>query len=122
MIRKLFKWIFKAELQQLETQIQKAKDTTVNYESMEKRIKNVLSNIDVSVDVHEYHKYSSSWAVISLQGQKTDYIKFVDLGDRDIRYISEFLRKFERDANIKVDASPHASKFLRIDKIDKFNY
>jgi hypothetical protein len=115
MIRKLFKWIFKSELQQLEIQIQKAKDVTINCESQEVRIKRILQNVDVSMDVHEY-KYSPSWAVISIQGQKTDYIKFIDLGDSDIREIAKFLRQFEKNVNIKVDASPVASEFLRIKK------
>ncbi len=115
--RKFFKWVFKAELNQLEIQIQKTNDATANYESQEKRIKNVLQNvlknIDVSVDVHEH---SPSWAVVSLQGQKTDYIKFIDLGNSEIRHIAEFLRRYERDANtnIKIDASPNISQFLRI--------
>ncbi|PKQ69373.1 hypothetical protein BZG01_00095 [Labilibaculum manganireducens] len=120
MLRKLFKWIFKDELQQLEAQIKIAKEAVLNYESQEKRIKNVLQNIDVSVDVHEYHKYSPSWACISLQGVKSDYIKFIDLKDADIHHISSFLRRYERDLNIKVDASPHASGFLRIQGCNHF--
>ena len=106
-------WVFKNELLELQTQISKAKDATLNYEAQEKRIKNILQNIDVSVDVHEY-KYSPSWAVVSLQGQKTDYIKFIDLRDSDLREIGSFLRRYEREANIKIDASPNASCFLRV--------
>jgi hypothetical protein len=64
-------------------------------------LKNLLEGIDVSVDVHEYEKYSPSWAVISLQGQKSDYIKFVNLKDSDIRDISYFLRRYERNHDIK---------------------
>jgi hypothetical protein len=79
-------------------------------------LKNLLEGIDVSVDVHEYEKYSPSWAVISLQGQKSDYIKFVNLKDSDIRDISYFLRRYERNHDIKIDAAPHTSKFLRIRK------
>ncbi len=114
MLKKIFKWIFKAELQQLETEVRKAKEAVLNCEAMDKRIRSLLSNIDVSVDVHESRTYSRSWAVISLQGQKADYIKFFDLGDNDIREIQKFLRMFERDINIKIDATPQVSGFLRI--------
>ena len=61
-----------------------------------------MGNIDVSVDVH--HR-SGSWAVVSLQGTKTDYIKFIDLGNRDMMEIARFLRQYDR-ANVKLDASP----------------
>jgi type I site-specific restriction-modification system R (restriction) subunit len=120
MIRKFFKWIFKNELQQLQAQINRTKEATSSYEAQEKIIKNILQNIDVSVDVHEYCRHSNSWAVISLQGQKTDYIKFVDLGNSNIREIGLFLRGFERHANIKVDASPHTTGFLRISRNKTF--
>ena len=119
MIRKFFKWIFKSELQELNSQIQKTKEATATLESYQKSLKNVLQNIDISVDVHEYHRYSKSWAVISLQGQKSDYLKFIDLGDADIRHIQQFLRQFERNANIKIDASPNASLFLRVARHDR---
>jgi hypothetical protein len=115
MIRKFFKWIFKSELQKLNLQIQKTKEATLIFESYQKSLKNVLQNIDVSVDVHEYHRYSKSWAVISLQGSKTNYLKFIDLGDAEIRHIQQFLRQFENNINIKIDASPNTSKFLKID-------
>jgi hypothetical protein len=108
MIRKLFQWIFKKELIELEKATKKCNDAFINYQIQEKRIKNLLGNIDVSVDVHHY---SPSWACISIQGQKMDYIKFIELGDADLREISNFLRRFDRG---KVDASPHESKYLRI--------
>ena len=116
MIRKLFKWIFKAELQELNSQIQRTKEATAKYEYYQKALENVLKNIDVSIDVHEYHRRSNSWAVISVQGRKTDYIKFVDLKDSDAKEIQMFMRQFERNANIKIDASPNASEFLRISR------
>lgn len=119
MIRNFFKWIFKSELQELNLQIQKTKEATAIFESYQKSLKNVLQNIDVSVDVHEYHRYSKNWAVISLQGSKTDFLKFIDLGDADIRHIQQFLRQFERNANIKIDASPNASKFLMVSRHDR---
>lgn len=119
-MKKLFKWIFKSELKQLNALIQQTKDLIINYESQEKRIKNILQGIDVSVDVHDYCKYSPSWAIISLQGNKTDYIKFINLGDSDIKQIAKFLRVYEKNnINVKIDASPHASQFLKINKYNK---
>ncbi len=115
MVRKLFNWIFKVELNKLKSEIVKAENLITTLDKQRKVFDNVLSNIDVSVDIHEYdHRYSPSWAVISLQGQKTDYIKFIALGQSDINEIANFLRQFERNTNIKVDASPHATRFLRI--------
>lgn len=121
MIKKLFKWIFKIELVDLQEHVQKLKDTTAEYkiqskklkaasdeyEKLSKKIKNLLGNIDISVDVHQY---SPSWAVVSIQGEKSDYIKFVDLGKAEIREIQKFLEKFDR---AKVDASPHITPYLR---------
>ncbi len=121
LIKKLFNWIFKAELENLKTELEKANNICRSLNEHKRIFDNVLSGIDVSVDVHEYdHKYSPSWAVISLQGQKSDYIKFINLGDRSIRDIAEFLRRYERDSNIKIDATPFASDFLRISKNKKF--
>jgi hypothetical protein len=114
MIRNIFKWIFKDELISLNREIKKAETISRKLNEQKTIIDAFLKNVDVSVDVHEY-KYSPSWAVISIQGQKTDFIKFVDLGQSEIHEISRFLRNFERsNFNTKVDASPSASNFLRI--------
>ena len=121
MIRKFFKWVFKSELETLNVQIQKANDAAKTCDSYTTHIKNILSNIDVSVDVHEYdHRYSPSWAVISLQGHNTDYIKFVDLGERNIQEISSFLHQYERARSIKIDASPHTSQFMRVPRSKRY--
>lgn len=121
MIRNLLKWVFKSELEELNKKIEQANNAAKTCDSYSTHIKNILSNIDISVDVHEYdHKYSPSWAVISLQGQKTDYIKFMNLGDRDINEIAKILRQFERSGNIKIDAAPNTSRFLKVNK--DYNY
>jgi hypothetical protein len=105
LLRIFFCWLFAEELKKLDR-------TVKSYETEEKRIRNLLGNIDVSVD---FHRYSRSWAVISIQGQKTDYIKFVDLGESEIRAIQNFLRNFDRS---KVDCSPMESKFFKIPGIN----
>lgn len=73
----------------------------------EKKLENILGNIDVSVDVHQY---SPSWAVVSIQGEKSDYIKFIDLGEAQIKEISQFLKRYERE---KIDAIPPVYNYIK---------
>ena len=109
LLRKLFFWLFKEDFERmnklewdLKGLIHRQKSATQEAEIHAIRIKQLMGNIDVSVDVH--HR-SGSWAVVSLQGGKTDYIKFIDLGNRDIMTIAHFLRQYDRK-NVKIDASP----------------
>lgn len=109
LLRKLFLYLFKEDFKRmkalerdLEGLIHRQKCATSLAEVHAARIKQLMGNIDVSVDVH--HR-SGSWAVVSLQGGKTDYIKFIDLGSRDMMDIAHFLRQYDR-ANVKIDASP----------------
>lgn len=108
-LRKLFFWLFKEDFERmnklesdLKGLIYRQKSATQEAEVHAARIRQLMGNIDVSVDVH--HR-SGSWAVVSLQGGKTDYIKFIDLGNRDMMDIAHFLRQYDR-ANVKIDASP----------------
>lgn len=113
-LKKLFNWIFEEELSKLKKETEDTYQKSLIAEDMLKKAKqkakdinNLLGNLDVSVDVHQY---SSSWAVISLQGQKTDYIKFINLGESQIREIARFLSHFDRS---KIDANPLQTKMLR---------
>lgn len=125
MIRSLFKLLFKSEfneLQDLKAKVNNLENQHSRFESEADRLNKISNQIsriidlsDVSVDVHEYYR-ANSWAVISIQGESTDYIKFIDLRNQDVREIGSFLRKFERRTNIKIDASPMASKFLKIER------
>lgn len=93
----LFEWALKEELAEMrETQ---------------RNIKAILGNMDVSVDVQHH---APSWAVISIQGEKRDYIKFVNLGDRDLFDIRNYMRQFEHK---KVDCSPYDRSFFFEDKL-----
>lgn len=82
----------------------------LNSESL-RDINSFINHIDVSVDIHQT-EYSRSWACISIQGEKQDYVKFMDLGNRDAREIAEFLRRFERARNWKIDANPEVRDFI----------
>lgn len=97
-IKSIFKWIFREELSSLQNKLDQ-------YEQKTKELKALLGNTDISIDVDPY---SSSWAVISIQGGSTDFIRFIDLGSREMRDIQSFLRQFEKH-NIKIDA-PHGMK------------
>lgn len=115
LLRKLFLYLFKEDFQRMKALerdlkglIHRQKCATSLAEIRAERIRKLLGNIDVSVDVHHH---SGSWAVVSLQGGKTDYIKFVDLDQRNIREISAFLRQFDRQ-NVKIDANPFDRKML----------
>lgn len=121
MIRNFFNWIFSKELNEMKAQTKIAAEIAIALMKQKIEFDDVLAGIDVSVDVHEYdNKYSPSWAVISLQGQKTDYIKFVNLGTRNIQEISSFLHQYERRNNLKIDASPNTSQFLRVTRSERF--
>lgn len=107
--RKFFLWLFKEQFQEVEKRckdldnaIHKQEYAALEAKIHSERIHKLIGNIDVSVDVNPY---SGSWAIISLQGGKTDYIKFVSLDDWDLVEIAKFLRQYDR-TNVKVDASP----------------
>lgn len=115
LLRKLFLYLFKEDFQRMEALerdlkwlIHRQKCVTSEAEVRAERIRQLLGNIDVSVDVHQR---SGSWAVVSLQGGKTDYIKFVDLDQRSIREIAFFLRQFDRN-HVKIDANPFDRQML----------
>lgn len=115
LLRKLFLYLFKEDFKRMEALgrnlkglIHRQQCATSEAEVRAKRIRQLLGNIDVSVDVHQR---SGSWAVVSLQGGKTDYIKFVDLDEKSLREISSFLRQYDRQ-NVKIDANPFDRKML----------
>jgi len=109
MIRKLFNWIFKAELETLKRNISNAEKLTEELLIKKEKIDNLLGNIDISVD---HHLYAPSWAVISIQGKESDYIKFIELGEKDIRDLQLFLQRYDRK---KVDSLPRFSKMIKFD-------
>ena len=120
--KQLIRWALRSEIKSLYDEICKieSRQERVNKQYVEnkalyKRITSLLNNIDASVDYH--HHYGKSWAVISLQGNQYDYIKFVDLRDKDIHEIQCFLKQFDRS---KVDAGPVESSFLRIKRRNKY--
>lgn len=116
LIKKFFHWLFSEELTKLNQKIKQADDLIHSTANLQRTIKQVFNNLDISIDVRE-QKYepAKSWAVISLQGERADFVKFINLGDREINEISRFLRQFDRINRIKIDAPPSIDGFLRFE-------
>ncbi|MCT4637337.1 MAG: hypothetical protein N4A72_06480 [Bacteroidales bacterium] len=114
--RRFFRWLFASELNKLNQQLLQNSELTSECTRQLNIIRDLLKGLDISVDVHEYpSRHSPSWAVISLQGRKMDYIKFINLGDRDLKEITRFLRHFDIENNrVKIDAHPVTTNFLKI--------
>lgn len=112
-IKKFFLWLFSEEFNKMQSALIQCEKERKLLKEQADRVTNLLSNLDISVDLHHY---SPSWAVISLQGQKADYIKFIQLDDRTIYDIQKVLSQFERS---KVDCSPMERPYFRSNKIFK---
>lgn len=117
-VRKCFNWIFKKQLLELQNTLHEAEKRNKQLQVDIAKLQNIFKNIDVSVDVHQY---SPSWAVISIQGEGSDYIKFIDLGRSDMMAIQRFLRQFDRG---KIDAHPYMAMGIKkaLWRIDKRKY
>jgi hypothetical protein len=127
-IKKLFQWIFEKELSELQKEREKCKEVYIEVEQqrqhllkdvysiniLRENMRKAFKNIDISVDVH---RYSKSWAVISIQGETTDFIKFIDLGKNDIREIQKFLSMFD---HAKVDTTPNETTFIKFENPFKY--
>lgn len=57
----------------------------------------------------DHHIRQSSWAIIKVDVDDCCYLKFMDLGKRDLKEIQAFMRHFERS---RVDATPAGMKIL----------
>ena len=65
--------------------------------------------VSVGVDVHQMGR---SWAVINIDGKKTNVLKFVDLDRKTAKEITQFLRQFEKTHDINIDADPFTIKVM----------
>jgi len=98
LIAKIFEWIFREQLDKLEIIIEKNTKVNKDLKIRCQAVDNIFNNIDVSID-HDLskHPHSRSWAVVSIQGERSDFIKFVDLSNKDVREIQRFLSHFDRN-------------------------
>lgn len=103
----ILKWLgVDAEIKNLELSFSLLKSELISARSVidihAQRIRHFDSLIDVGVDVHMHSPHS--WAVICISG-KTEYVRFVDLGHKEIYEISKFIKRFEGN-NVCID-TPH---------------
>jgi hypothetical protein len=108
---KIKNWLFKEELDDIkETKekydellrsVERAQATTHKAQEMHDKSHALLEDCrklmnsicDVGTDIG-FKNSDHSWAVICIHG-KMDYVKFVDMNQRDIRSIADFLKNFE---------------------------
>lgn len=104
-----FEWAFSDELTNMRTTCDRQQRTTSQMRKeiedlrilqnqlnvYEKKLKALLGNISVSANLP---KKAENWAVISIQGEKIDYVKFIALPKNDMLAISQFLAQFNNRA------------------------
>ena len=112
-IKKRFKgfleWAFSEEFDNMRTTCEQQQRTTTQMQReiedlrilqnqlgiYEKKLKSLLGSISVSANLP---KKAENWAVISIQGEKIDYVKFIALPKNDMIAISRFLAQFQSHA------------------------
>nr|DAG92128.1 MAG TPA: hypothetical protein [Herelleviridae sp.] len=112
-IKKRFKgfleWAFSEEFDSMRTTCGQQQRTTTQMQKeiedlrilqnqlgiYEKKLKSLLGSISVSANLP---KKAENWAVISIQGEKIDYVKFIALPKNDMIAISRFLAQFQDHA------------------------
>lgn len=112
-IKKRFKgfleWAFSEEFDNMRTTCEQQQRTTTQMQKeiedlrilqnqlgiYEKKLKSLLGSISVSANLP---KKAENWAVISIQGEKIDYVKFIALPKNDMIAISRFLAQFQSHA------------------------
>jgi hypothetical protein len=112
-IKKRFKgfleWAFSEEFDNMRTTCEQQQRTTTQMQKeiedlrilqnqlgiYEKKLKSLLGSISVSANLP---KKAENWAVISIQGEKIDYVKFIALPKNDMIAISRFLAQFQDHA------------------------
>ncbi len=104
-----FEWAFSDELSNMRTTCEQQQKTTQQMQKeiedlrilqnqlivYRRRMETLLGSISISANLP---KKSENWAVISIQGEKIDYVKFVALPKNDMIAISQFLAQFDQRA------------------------
>ena len=119
LLTKIFSWIFSERIKALDKSLEiAAANNRVMGDKIE-FLQQLVGNMHVGIDVHE-NDYSPNWAVICIQGEKANFIKFMRMRDNDLREIQHILRSFERfgarDYQFTIDAAPQTSRFLKATK------
>ena len=97
--------------EELKQENQKLKSKLNGLNSLNERIIEennfLIKQFNISADINHYENHS--WAVISIQG-KPEYVKFINLSNRDMRSVHSFLKQFER-TNRAIDSPFQFLKF-----------
>lgn len=109
--KKLKNWLFKEEINDIKVikenymkhilSLERAKSLADEARDQHRQSRDLLDDCrklmnsvcDVGTDIG-FKSSDHSWAVICIHG-KMDYVKFVDMSQRDIRSIADFLKNFE---------------------------
>lgn len=105
-IKSLVRWALSDEIVKMESRLQR---NITLHERISREFDNIRNEFKVGVDV-DYH---GSWAVVCLEGEKHDYIKFLNLNKRDAREISNFLNQFNRK-NVRIDTPIQFGNFIKM--------
>lgn len=65
--------------------------------------------VSLGVDVHQMGR---SWAVINIDTGDRHVIKFIDMKNEYAKDILQYLRKYEKAADINIDADPFTTKLF----------
>jgi hypothetical protein len=104
-----FEWAFSDELSSMRTTCEQQQKTTLQMKHeieelrilqntvnvYKKKLESMLGGISVSANIP---RKGENWAVISIQGEKIDYVKFIALPKNDMIAISKFLAQFDQRA------------------------
>ena len=104
-----FEWAFSDELSNMRTTCEQQQSTPRQMQKeiedlrilqnqltvYRRKMETLLGSISISTNLP---KKSENWAVISIQGEKIDYVKFVALPKNDMIAISQFLAQFDQRA------------------------
>lgn len=107
--KEFFEWAFSDELDNMRTTCDRQQRTTSQMQKeiedlrilqnqlniYERKLRSLLGTISVSANLP---KKAENWAVISIQGEQIDYIKFIALPKNDMIAISQFLAQFDSRA------------------------
>ena len=113
---KIKNWLFKAELNDIKVikenymkhilSLERSKSLYDEARDQHRKSRDLLDDCrklmnsvcDVGTDIG-FKSSDHSWAVICIHG-KMDYVKFVDMSQRDIRPIADFLKNFEHSNRV----------------------
>jgi uncharacterized protein with von Willebrand factor type A (vWA) domain len=119
LIKRILRWALKPEIERMEQEADAmARVHRIHEENklLNQRLRLLLNNFGAGLDVEiSGHKYARSWAVVCLQGEKADFVKFVDLGDAEIREIQRYIYQFER-GKTAIDAAPQFRQILKFQR------